>query len=263
MAFLNLKHMFGFILLMYGHLVYAKDTMVFAVNHSPPWSIIKQGEKVQGIDILLAEVIANKVGLEAKFLECPFSRCLRMLENGSADAILSLFKTTGRAKRIRFIEPNITLDSPKIFYLRHSDPTDIETYDQLSSLNVGVVRDMAYFERFDNDLGINKVPLVTDSQLIDMLVRGRLDTFIGTQGTTDYLASIAGKTRFLKKASYRFNSGRKSYLGISKQSALNTPHYIELFEKIIQQLKDQEAVMQISNKFLLEQLEKFERITND
>jgi len=123
MAFLNLKHMFGFILLMYGHLVYAKDTMVFAVNHSPPWSIIKQGEKVQGIDILLAEVIANKVGLEAKFLECPFSRCLRMLENGSADAILSLFKTTGRAKRIHLIEPNITLVSLIIFSFYYSGPT--------------------------------------------------------------------------------------------------------------------------------------------
>ncbi len=176
---------------------------------------------VRGIDVKIVQMLADELGIDqVEFVECPFARCLKKLETGMADMMTGLFKSEQRAQYISFAEPSYLRDPPKVFYLRKSQP-DIKSYQDLYPLTVGVVRDTVYFPQFDQDLDITKIPLVTDTQLINMLLKGRIDTFVGTESTFDYLLSRQQKMDQLKKASYRFASPRHSYFGISKKSWLN------------------------------------------
>lgn len=158
-----------------------------------------------------------------------------MLEAGKVDLMVNLFRIPEREKHIYFVEPNIMQDTPKRFYLALDSKIEINDYQDLIKLTIGQVRDAFYFAKFDQDESLTRIPVVEEKQLINMLVKGRIDTFIGTQATVDYLLYQEAKAHLVKKAEYRWQSGRKTYIGISKKSSLMKS--IDEFNKMVARLK--------------------------
>ena len=78
-------------------------------------------------------------------------------------------------------------DPPNVFYLRAKADFDIKHYRDLLGKSIGVNRDSSYFIRFDNDTDLRKAVLSEESKLIELLIKRRIDTFIGTASSIDYL----------------------------------------------------------------------------
>ncbi|MCC2616840.1 transporter substrate-binding domain-containing protein [Aestuariibacter halophilus] len=219
---------------------YITPTLTMAVDHFPPYTVLNDNQPPSGLDVQIMRAIATPLHAQLNFVQCPFARCVKMLENGSADVYVSLFRSPQREKRIHFVEPAIAKEPPQAFYVRADSPLRIDSYDALSNLTIGVLRDSEYFAEFDQDKRLRKVPLSTLEGLIDMLLKGRIDTFIGSQTVTDYLLASTGHSEEIRHASYVHPGSRDVYIGLSKASA-NAYLRREIGE-IVEQLKAQGTI---------------------
>ncbi|WP_250644910.1 transporter substrate-binding domain-containing protein [Pseudoalteromonas piscicida] len=60
-----------------------------AVDHAPPYSIIKDNGEVQGLILDILETVQAQVGVNYQIntIPCPFSRCMRMIAQGEVDVM--------------------------------------------------------------------------------------------------------------------------------------------------------------------------------
>jgi len=137
----------------------------------PPAKIVENG-RFGGTDVLMLEELAQRVGIVVEYIECPWRRCLVMLEAGDVDLISSITKSPERERYLQFIEPPYRNGYDIFFYTRG---TDLTRYEDLQGLAIGLIRGGAYFDRFDQDRSLAKFAVTREDQLIEMLSRGRLE----------------------------------------------------------------------------------------
>jgi len=205
-----------FILLVFSPNACGRE-LVLLVEHFPPWTVVTP-EGIGGINVEIVEEIASRLNIEVTCLECPWKRCLKMMQTGAGDAMTSLLRRPEREEYMAFIEPPYKNKSSKVFYLARGQAGLIGKYEDLYSLEVGVTLGAKYFEPFDSDTNIKKRPVKTDSQNIKKLALGRLDALIGTESNIDYLILEMGVQERFEKAPYRYDQNVEVYMGISRKS---------------------------------------------
>lgn len=221
-----------------------------AVNHFPPWVII-EGTNYSGIDIEALELIGEKLKIKFRYTECPFRRCLLLMEKGTADIMTGLFKREEREKYMYFLNPHYYDDPPKVFYLKNDAKFKIENYEDLKGLKIGVVKGEKYFSRFDDDPALIKIEITKHDQLIGMLNLGRIDTFIGTSVFMDYLIAKDNLRGKFKKATLQHQQGGQTYMAISKKSKLMGIK--SDIEAVIAEAKSNGVFEKISDQFIMKQ----------
>lgn len=195
----------------------AKDDLKVAVFLEPPFADLVQGELV-GEFIDVAKLLAKSAELNISFIQCPFARCLALVKSGNADMVFGLLKLPEREQDLLFLEPPyFEQTSPLKFYTLGKHNFSINEYSDLKKLTVGTLRGSAYFEQFDNDKDINKIELTSREQMVNMLLKGRIDTFLEREESVIPLVSIQDYQQFAI-ANYAYDKTVKSYIAISKNS---------------------------------------------
>ena len=189
-----------------------------AATLQPPYIDFENGE-YKGIHVDVLKMFAEQLKHDLTFIQCPFARCLSMLKSGETDLYIGLIKTKEREKFLTYIPKpfNIQYD-PLKFFLNKNKPLKIESYDDLKPLNIGVLRGVSYFQAFDKDTSLNKVELLNYQQLLRMLLRGRIDTFIEREESITPWVDPATYQNNIIIADYEYNKGVNSYIAVSKKS---------------------------------------------
>ena len=216
-----MKYLYFIFLLSYWHssLTFAADDeLKIAVFIEPPFVDLVDGELV-GHHIEIANLIAASVELTPVFILCPFARCLNLVQQGQADMMLGLKKLPEREKDLIFLNPPYMVQHyPLRFYTLASKKVEINTFGDLQKLIVGTLRGASYFDLFDKNTAITKVELNTREQLVQMLLRGRIDTFMEREESILPLVSEQEyKTQF-SLAHYQYDKAVNSYIAISKNT---------------------------------------------
>lgn len=199
-----------------------KPTINIAMHIEPPFSDIVDGEFV-GENIEIGKALAAKAGKKAHFVYCPIARCFSLMQAGQADMIIAVRKTALREKFITYLTPPIKIQHlPLRFYIRTSNDIVLDSYEDLQPLRIGVLRGASYFDKFDHDTKISKIPLTTHQQLIDMLLKGRIDTFLEREESITPLVDKNVYLAGIKLAKFSYDKGVGSYIAISKRSPLAT-----------------------------------------
>ena len=193
------------------------SNLTVLVEHFPPWSVVEPG-RVSGINVEIVETIASRLDLTVDYVPCPWKRCLKMMENGSGDAMTSLLKRPEREVYMVYIEPPYKTRSTKAFYVANGKAKLIQKYADLYPLEIGTTSGAKYFEPFDNDPKINKAVVTTDLQNLRKLSLGRLDAFIGTESNIDYLIWKEGFQGTVEKAHFKYDGRVEVYMAISRKS---------------------------------------------
>ena len=188
-----------------------------------------------GENIEVAKLLAKKLKQDITFIRCPIARCLSLIEKGQADMMLSLKKTKARQEYMTYLTPPFKIQHfPLRFYVLQERDLKISKFEDLTSLSVGVVRGAAYFDRFDRDNSINKIEVTEHGQLIQMLLKNRIDTFLEREETIIPLIETQVYQSKIALASYQFDKSVDSYIAISKKSP---------FHKDIAQISKQLTLM--------------------
>jgi len=198
-------------------------TLNVAVFLEPPYVDLVANELV-GENIDIVNLLASSISLKPAFIRCPPVRCITMVKQGQADMILGLSKSSAREKHFIFLQPPYLLQhQPLRFFTLKENNLIINSFNDLNPLLVGTLRGAMYFPLFDENQVIKKVELTSRKQLVRMLLKGRIDTFLEREETVLPLLSTAEYQNKFSMANYQYNKPINSYIAISRQSKIR--HY--------------------------------------
>lgn len=193
------------------------DTIVVGMNAWAPFRFIKD-EKVSGIDHELWKRIGKALDIEVEYLQCPWKRCLKLMQDGLIDAMGGLAYREERAAYITYTTPHYYTCSTQL-YVKKSYGNTVKDHTDLYWMRVGMVSGSAYYEAFDNDSKIKKMPVAQESILPELLIKQRIDTFIGTDCQVDYELKASGQDQHIDKSTFKPDNSVKLYIGLSSKSA--------------------------------------------
>ncbi|WP_259399267.1 ABC transporter substrate-binding protein [Pseudoalteromonas sp. SG43-7] len=110
----------------------AVQKISLAVDHAPPYSQINQNGEVSGAIVDIFREMKKQLPFKLELVGCPFSRCVRMLEQGEVNAMGGLILTPMRQQVMQFVTPPyMVLTSSFVFYAREDSQLQINNYDDL------------------------------------------------------------------------------------------------------------------------------------
>lgn len=184
----------------------------------PPFAYVDEGELV-GENIDIAKLLANAAGYSPVFIQCPIARCLSMIKQGQADMIIALRKTKARQEFMSFLNPPYYIQHDPIkFYTLATANININNFEDLELLTVGTLRGTRYFDQFDQDDTLNKVEVSTIGQLINLLKKDRIDTFLEREESVLAWIDKSEYQKLFQLAEYEYDNAVGVYIGISKKS---------------------------------------------
>jgi polar amino acid transport system substrate-binding protein len=186
--------------------------------HWPPWRVVEEDGRLSGIEIDILEGLSTRLDLQLVTKGCGWKRCLKHMEVGESDVMTGLFKNSEREKYMTFISPPYRVEANICFYQDIMHTEEINSYDDLSKLTVGVVNKVSYFKQFDDDKNINKHQETTDADLFRLLQAKRIDTVIMACVTGDIFLHNSGLKGSFKHANYVNHVESPVYLAISNKS---------------------------------------------
>ncbi len=225
--------------------LYAQDEMKVGFSDMPPWKM-SNDNSVEGADADIIKAIGKKLNLKVTFKKLPFKRSLKYLKTGDADIMTSLLRKPEREEYIIFIDPPYMGKSNKVFYVPRGNKTRISKYEDLYPLKIGTKLGAKYFPRFDSDEKLKKEAAVSYKLNILMLLKKRIDTFIITDSSGDYLIHKMGYGDKFEKAIFGYTKNNPVYIGLSKKSHMANHKSITIISNMI---KSGEIDQVISNFF--------------
>lgn len=232
-----------------NHQAFAEEKLLkIAFPSWPPWKITALNS-FEGIDAKIINKVAKRIRIKIEFKECPWKRCIEMIKEGDADIITSFAKNFEREKFTYYIEPFYNINT-LVFYGRKGKVSIIQKYEDLYNIEIGVVKGSVYFEPFDSDLKIDKQKINFDIQLLKMLESGRIDAFLGSEITYDYLIIKEGFQGKFEKASFIVETEVKSYIAMSKKSK-----FVKMIPQIsaaIKEIVENDGIEKLVNEYFEE-----------
>ncbi|WP_415892425.1 substrate-binding periplasmic protein [Neptuniibacter sp. PT8_73] len=212
------------------------ETLVVGADSWPPFRFVTP-ETVTGIDHELWKKLSKRIGFKVHYLRCPWKRCLRMMKNGQIDAMSGLAWREERAEYITYAYPHYYSCSTQL-YLPHGKSRRISKHRDMHAMTIGMVGGSAYYTEFDQDTDIYKKSVTQEAVLPNLLLEGRIDSFIGTDCQADYELASRGLTPQIDKAVFKPGNKVDLFVGLSSNSrwALRKKE----FDQALQQLREED-----------------------
>ncbi|MBU0934168.1 MAG: transporter substrate-binding domain-containing protein [Spirochaetes bacterium] len=169
-------------LLLLATFLYAQPTKLVLVTEVwPPYRMDDSSSPsgFSGIDIDVTLVLQERLGIPIQIKRTPWARALDMLRKGQADLISGIAWTAERAEYLRYVPTSYSAVHP-MFFAPVGKGLTVQSYNDLRGKSIGMSTHSAYFEPFNSDSSLNKVPLSTEEQILQMLALSRIDLAIGT-----------------------------------------------------------------------------------
>ena len=236
------------LLILLGVPVHAEEAppLLVMTDVWPPFRMQAADGALQGLDIDLLNQLSARTGLRFKVQRAPWARGLAALQNGKADLMTGLAKTPEREAYIHYLAKPYYACAPR-FYAAPAQAKALHSYAQLAGLTIGHVLESAYFEPFDSDAQLRKTAVNTESQLLEMLSRGRLQAVIGTDCQVDYELRDARWKGLIAKAEFRPEAHTDLYIGFSRQRGLQAQY--QLVSRALAQLQAEGWITQAAQLY--------------
>ena len=140
------------------------------------------------IELQIIAELEQRLEQSFKYVPCPtYSRCHANLEAGVIDLLPFVVVNNRRFNSQHFVT---IWELPGVhtpFYVRVNEELRLRKMSDLYSLRLGLLRGLSYSPLIDDNPRINSIYVQKERQLAQMLISGRIDTFIGGYLTPEYL----------------------------------------------------------------------------
>lgn len=212
-----------------------------AIANSPPATLVlayepehlnhSQSENATPV----AKQLADSLGVELVYFQCPWARCIKAAQLGQIDIIDHLFQSEARKDYLTFLNPPYSQYEAKFrFYGLKQANHNVRNLNQLAALTIGAVRGNVYYDQFDNNNEIKKIYSVSENQLIDMVLLGRIDGFIASATMTNDMLRRWDPAAKLTELPYQHTEQKGVHIAVSKKSQWQ--RHIALLESHLQKL---------------------------
>ena len=172
------------------------------------------------LDQVITSAFAAKFGAVVTGDKVPFARRLMQLKIGEIDLLAGILRNDDREEYAYFLSPPYKHKTNKIFIMRKGEGKQLQRYEDLYKLRVGVQIGSKYFPRFDEDPKIQKYESTEDESRLKMLIKNRFDALIHTEFYGTCIIYDLGLQDKVEIASYKYIKYNPVYMAISKKSEL-------------------------------------------
>lgn len=125
-----------------------------------------------GLAVDLVSTALQRAGHSTEYVEVPWARVLRGLQQGDYDVIVAAWYSAERTRYGLFSDPYLV---NRIRFLRRTGmPIEYSGLDSLRPHSIAVVRGYSYDSAFDTAVGLSKVPVLEFTMGARMLAAGRV-----------------------------------------------------------------------------------------
>ena len=199
--------------------VWANEALDIVTDLWPPYAY-ENNNKVVGTDVDVALAVFQKLGVTAKIRLLPWKRCLGLVKNQGADAILAASITEERKEFLYFPSEPIS-EGVTVFFKKTQNPISSIGLNNNRNLSVGAILGYEYCDELDNSrLLDNASRVLTLEQSFNMLLLGRIDLAVGAElvgfhkaqemGISDQL-TIVGSERYCAGGNYLAFAKKSGY----------------------------------------------------
>ncbi|MXR68470.1 transporter substrate-binding domain-containing protein [Shewanella sp. JBTF-M18] len=245
--------------LLVAQYVYAEDTqdehmMRVCVDNYPPFQILEPDRSPIGEHVAALELFASLLQRRLVFVSSPnFARCLHMLEQGSVDVLAGIYAKPERAAYSYFLPYR---NDGRFVFISQKALANVNDYEDLTTLDIGVSRETEYFDRFDSDARLHKVQTNDVISATNMLLKGRFDLLIVSEVVLPSLRARFGDfDDKLRVHPYTHEEHRQVYFGVSKRHQMGIP--LSKMQAIIGQAYEEGRFMQVVEEFAKQHLEHY------
>lgn len=213
----------------------------------PPDEVVVDGQ-LSGFHIELINAVAAQINQPVEFQSVPWSRALKMIRYGKADAITYISKNSERSHYVDFLPGNIIshsvhylLANKDNFYARHYQGD----FTELKGAIIGVQRGYSYGETFDTSDQVEKLVISRVDQMLALLSNCRIDMAVLSMAEYQELKHADGfKDLILLPTPL---SSRPNYLGFGKSPEQH--QQAERFAAAMKKFKQTQAYQQLLKKY--------------
>lgn len=155
-----------------------------------PYEYLENGVP-QGLDYEITSIVFERLGIQLRWEFLPWKRCVQMLDQGQADVIVELFKTTDRQANLIFPDEPL-VDAEFVLYYARARPHPVEKLEDLAGLTVGTSPGYLYNPEFLNSPLFNRETAPTHEANFGKLIRDRIDLLITDRRAGRYLTRQMG-----------------------------------------------------------------------
>ncbi len=167
--------------------IQSKGKIVFAMEGQwAPWTYHDETGELVGFDTEVGKAIADKLGVEAEFVEGEWDGLFTGLDTGRYDAIINGVEVTEeRSAKYSFTDPYAYIRTALVV---KGDNTDITTFEDLAGKQTSNSLGSTYADLAEK-YGASVQNVDTLSETIDMITSGRVDATLNAEVSFyDYLA---------------------------------------------------------------------------
>lgn len=199
----------------------AKPQMLtVAIDSTPPYAFIDKQGRPSGMIVDVMQKLSSRLPFDFEYIECPWARCVKLVENGEIDLLPGITRTHAREQIFFYIEPAF-MSHHKINQFRFysiNKNLAITDYVDLQTLNIGILRGAAYNPEFDDDNTITKTAFVDVQSLFDALHKNRIDAFIYHDDTVVPLLKQFDPLNQITESTLGLSAKQNGYIVMSKKS---------------------------------------------
>ncbi|WP_246433954.1 substrate-binding periplasmic protein [Spirochaeta isovalerica] len=206
------KTLFFLILLLPSALV-AKDPLQIVTDIWAPY-VYRDEESAAGFDYEVMDAVLKRMEVDYELKILPWKRCIYLIENREADAILDISMNDNRLETMIFPEEPISSSESVLFY-RKGTTYRFAGLSDLDNLIVGTILGYEYNRDFLEAENFKKEPVTSLEQNIGKLLLGRIDMFISNRSVGLFTIMNMGKSSEITYLPEPV-SGGLNYLAFSK-----------------------------------------------
>ncbi|QTA77899.1 Extracellular solute-binding protein, family 3 [Desulfonema limicola] len=211
------------------------ETLVFGVFENIPPFQYQENAQFKGIDIDIANELSRQLNVKIEFKELPWARMKKYAEEGSIDAILSMFCMDKYLNIVDYAESPIK-SVISVFALKESN-INVKNLDDLKGKKIGVIRGYTYSSEFSNYKDLRKIECNNDGEVLKRLNEGRIDVAVAESIPFHFLAKKQGIDDKLNEL-YTI-SENKLCIGFSKkalgpESKVWADKTVKIFDELIE-----------------------------
>ena len=229
---------------------FAEKVVFVSLDNLPP-KVYQEDGQLKGIYIDVIREVCKRLNIEPEFQLYPWKRCVRMVQNGKADAIFPPFFTEERGEFLYFPSEPMSFTRNVIFALKTRN-IKVKNFDELKGLIVGVNSEYSYGSEFDsykNNLNLEYCG-DEETQIKKLAVESpkRMDAAIASEEPFKFLSKQLG---FSDKFEVIYVLSEKpSYVAFSKATGEKSKLLSEKFSTILSNLREEGIVQQIEDNYL-------------
>jgi polar amino acid transport system substrate-binding protein len=220
------------------------ETMTVVHTEWYPYTYQEKGQ-TKGFEIEIFERVMAQMNVKVRFVSLPWKRCLQMIQEDKAQAVISLLKTSERERYVRYPQEHISISKTQFFTHADRRIDYAGVLKNLERLRIGVIAGFSYGPEFDEAHFLTKEASRDAEMLVRKVVGGRIDLAAENAAVVGAVARRLGmekQIRFLHPPIHM----QKLYVGFSTNTDRK---FLDRFSETLNNFKMTEAYWKILGKY--------------